>query len=70
MGSSTCTGGSSRWAPAVTLEPVAQTFVVELTSADGLVLFRSSLEAGTLAARGRGFKYVNRAAKVSGESGG
>jgi cysteine-rich repeat protein len=53
-------------APATTLEPGTNTFVVELTDAVGAVLFRSSLEAGLLVPRGAGFKYVDRAAKVSG----
>jgi hypothetical protein len=52
--------------PALTLDPASNTFVLELTSTDGLVLYRTSLEAGLIVPRGRGFKYVDRTAKVNG----
>ncbi len=53
-------------APATTLDPSTADFVVELTSDDGIVLFRTSLDAGLIQAHGRGFKYVDRAAKLAG----
>ena len=53
-------------APATTLDPAGNTFVVELTDAAGAVVFRSSLEAGVIAPRGAGFKYADRAAQATG----
>jgi len=52
--------------PALTIDPSGETFVVELTDDAGGILFRRSLEAGVIIARGRGFKYVDRAAKLNG----
>jgi hypothetical protein len=53
-------------APALAIDPSDKTFVVELTDATGAVVFRTSLEAGAIIARGRGFKYVDRSARTNG----
>jgi hypothetical protein len=53
--------------PALRLDPFGNTFVVELTDdLTGAVIFRRSLDAGLIVRRGRGFRYVDRTAKVNG----
>src|SRR5262249_31095367 len=49
-------------APETTIDPTNATFVIELTDSNGTVLFRASLEAGAIQAKGSGFGYTDRAA--------
>ena len=53
-------------APDTTLDPRNRTVVVELTDADEVVLFRSSLEAGKLQQKGVTFAYVDPTAMQNG----
>ena len=53
-------------APETTIDPHSKTFAVELTDANGVVVFRSSLDRGLIQARGTGFLYADPAARQNG----
>jgi cysteine-rich repeat protein len=59
-------GRISAFPPATSVDPRTQTFVVELTDATGAVLFRSSLDAGVITAKGAAFLYVDPSATENG----
>jgi hypothetical protein len=52
--------------PAVTIDPHANGFVVELTDPNGAVVFRSSLDRGLILPKGGAFRYADRTAKSNG----
>jgi hypothetical protein len=52
--------------PGTSIDPGGKNVVVELTDPAGVVLFRSSLEAGLLQQKGTRWAYVNPAAADSG----
>ncbi len=62
----TMRGWISPIAPAMAIDPRREAFVVELTDADGAVVFRSSLDAGAIQAKGSGFAFSNAAARLNG----
>ena len=51
----------------LTLDPTAQTFVIQLTALDGTVIFRTSIDGGTIRRRGNGyFVFRNGRARAAG----